>query len=215
MRRLLIIRPEPGASATTAKAREMGLDAMSVPLFAVQPLTWGAIEPADYRGIVATSANAFRHGGKQLESLRALPVHAVGEATAEAAREAGFEVATVGEGGRIELGERLPAGRLLHLAGADHLAVEAAEAVAVYANIAIDPPPAIDVAEAVVMVHSPRAGRRLADLVQERGRTVIAAISDKAVQACGPGWERMAVASMPREPALLALAAKLCQNEGR
>ena len=46
-----------------------------------------------------TSANAIRHGGAGLERLRSLPVHAVGEATAAAAREAGFAVAGIGEGG--------------------------------------------------------------------------------------------------------------------
>lgn len=214
MKRLLIIRPEPGASATLAMAREMDLNAIAIPLFSVQPVPWDAVEPRDFSAIVATSANAFRHGGEKLDSLKTLPVHAVGEATAQAALEAGFAVTTVGEGGRMELGERLPVGRMLHLAGADHLPVDAAEAVAVYASRTIDPPPAIDASGMVVVVHSPRAGKRLAELVANRSTTAIAAISEKAAIACGAGWERVEIASMPREPALLALAAKLCQNEG-
>jgi len=213
LKRLLIIRPEPGASATLAKTRELGLEAEAVPLFAVQPIDWEVLDPSEYRGIVATSANAFRHGGGQLERLKDLPVHAVGEATAAAAKEAGFTVATVGEGGRFELGEQLPAGRLLHLAGADHLPVGATEAVAVYANRAIDPPPSLTAEGAVIAVHSPRAGRRLAELVAERGGTTIVAISEQAATACGTGWKHVAVAALPREPALLALAAELCQNE--
>lgn len=215
MRQLLIVRPEPGAGATLAMAKQMGLDAVAIPLFAVQPIGWDAVEPSDFSGIVATSANAFRHGGEQLETLKGLPVHAVGEATAQAARDAGFTVTTIGESGRIALGERLPVGRMLHLAGADHLPVGSAEAVTVYASRPIEPPPVLDAAGAVVMVHSPRAGKRLAELVEERASTAIAAISDKAAQACGPGWEHVEVASSPREPALLALAAKLCQNQGR
>lgn len=215
MRRLLIVRPEPGASATLAMAQQMGLDAVTIPFFAVQSIQWDAVEPSDFSGIVATSANAFRHGGEQLEILKGLPVHAVGETTAQAARDAGFTVTTIGEGGRFELGDRLPVGRLLHLAGADHLPVGTSEAVAVYASRPIEPPPAIDAAGAVVMVHSPRAGERLAELVEERESTAIAAISDKAARACGSGWEQVEIASSPREPALLALAAKLCQNQGR
>jgi uroporphyrinogen-III synthase len=206
MRRLLVIRPEPGASATLAKARELGLDAIAIPLFAVQPVPWEKIDPKEFSGIVATSANAFRHGGEQLELLKTLPVHAVGGSTAEAARQAGFEVATVGEGGRLELGDRLPGGRLLHLSGT--------EPVAVYASRAIDPPPAINASGAVVVVHSPRASKRLSELVKDRATTAIAAISPKAADACGAGWERIEIASVPREPALLALAAKLCQNDG-
>jgi uroporphyrinogen-III synthase len=214
VRRLLIVRPEPGASATLAMARQMDLDAVAIPLFAVQPVPWDAVDPEDFSGIVATSANAFRHGGAQLESLKSLPVHAVGDATAQAARDAGFTVTTIGEGGRLELGERLPIGRMLHLAGADHLPVDSAEAVAVYASRAVDPPPPIDAAGAVVVVHSPRAGKRLSELVEDRATTAIAAISEKAAVACGAGWEHIEIASLPREPALLALAAKLCQNEG-
>ena len=213
MKRLLIIRPEPGASATLAAARQMGMEAIAVPLFAVQPVPWDTVDPKDFSGIVATSANAFRHGGEQLELLKALPVHAVGEATATAARDAGFIVTTVGEGGRMELGERLPVGRMLHLAGVDHLPVGSAEALAVYASRPVEPPPPIDAAGAVVAVHSPRAGKRLAEIVKDRATTAIAAISVKAAAACGEGWERVEIASVPREPALLALAAKLCQNE--
>jgi uroporphyrinogen-III synthase len=215
MKRLLIIRPEPGASVTLARAREMGLDVVAVPLFAVEPVAWEAVDPAEFRGIVATSANVFRHGGEQLERLKNLPVYAVGEATAEAAKEAGFHVAMVGGGGRVELGERLPGGRLLHLAGSDHLPVGDAEAVTVYVNGAIVPPPPIDASNAVVVVHSPRAGRRLAELIKERGATAIAAISEQAAKACGEGWAEIAVASQPRDPPLLALAAKLCQNDGQ
>jgi uroporphyrinogen-III synthase len=211
---LLIVRPEPGASASLALAREMGLDAAAIPLFSVQPVPWDAIDPKNFSGIVATSANAFRHGGEHLELLKALPVHAVGEATAAAARDSGFIVTTIGEGGRVALGERLPVGRMLHLAGNDHLPVSEAEAITVYASRAIDPPPAIDASGAVVVVHSPRAGKRLSELVEDRATTAIAAISEKAAAACGAGWERIEIAGLPREPALLALAAKLCQNDG-
>ncbi len=212
MRKMIFIRPEPGASASVAAARVLGLEAKAIPLFAVEPVAWGPVDAARFAGIVATSANAFRHGGEGLASLRGLPVHAVGEATAAAARAAGFRVATVGEGGREAIG--LPPGRLLHLAGRDHLPVGGdVEAVTVYAGRAIDPPPVLDaVIGAVVTVYSPRAGRRLAELVRYQARTAIAAISANAAQACGHGWESVAVAGAPREAELLVLAAELCQN---
>ena len=92
--------------------------------------------------------------------------------------------------------------------------VGSTETVAVYASRPIDPPPAIDAAGAVVVVHSPRAGKRLAELVGNRASTAIAAISERAAAACGAGWGHVEIASLPREPALLALAAKLCQNRG-
>lgn len=215
MRKLIVIRPQPGAAASVAAARAIGIDAEAIPLFMVEPIAWRPVAPERYAGIIATSANAFRHGGGNLAGLSGLPVHAVGEATAAAAREAGFSVATVGAGGREAL--RVPPGRMLHLAGADHLPIDGdVEAVAVYASRAIDPPPPPGaLAGAVVMVHSPRAGARLAELAHARGRTVIAAISANAAAACGDGWETVGIASAPREAELLALAAELCQTGKR
>ena len=97
MKRILVLRPEPGASATVKRARERGLDAIAIPLFEVEPIAWEVPEVASYDALLLTSANAVRHGGEGLQELRALPVHAVGEATAEAAREAGFCIASTGD----------------------------------------------------------------------------------------------------------------------
>ena len=96
MRRVLVLRPEPGATATLRRARERGLEAEAVPLFEVEPVEWSVPDPSDFDALLLTSANAVRHGGPGLQALRELPVHAVGEATARAAREAGFAVATIG-----------------------------------------------------------------------------------------------------------------------
>ena len=118
MRRLFILRPEPGASATAERARALGLDCVRVPLFEVEPLPWSAPDPAAFDGLLLTSANALRCGGDQLARLRSLPVHAIGEATADAARASGFDVATTGDGALEQLLQALnPKLRLLHLAG--------------------------------------------------------------------------------------------------
>lgn len=214
-RPLIILRPEPGASESVARAVGLGLEAIAVPLFGVEPVEWGPVDPARFAALLATSANAFRHGGEKLADLRGLPVHAVGEATAAAAREAGFEVAQVGEGGRAGL--RLPRGRLLHLAALDRLPIGGeVETAVVYASRPVDPPPSLNcVKGAVVAVHSPRAGRRLAELVDDRGATEIAAISVNAAKACGEGWKQVRYASAPDESALMALAAALCHNGHR
>jgi uroporphyrinogen-III synthase len=210
MRRLIVLRPEPGASATAGKARAVGLTVETVPLFAVQPVHWRA-DADDYDAIVATSANAIRHGGGGLASLRKLPVHAVGEATAQAARDAGFTLASIGQGGAREM--PLPAGRLLHLAGRDHHPIAGATTVIVYESVAIEPPPSLAAEDAVVMVHSARAGERLAELVVDRASTMIVAISAAAAGACGAGWQLVAIAGEPSDSALLALARDLCQKQ--
>jgi uroporphyrinogen-III synthase len=209
---LVIIRPEPGAGATAARARAIGIEARTFPLFEIVSVTWSAPQPDDFDALVLTSANAIRHGGPQLDLLKGLPVHAVGQATAAAARTAGFTVESSGEGGAAAMS--LPRGRrLLHLAGRDHVDIGAERTIAVYEAREVDHRAASGVlADCVVAVHSPRAGRRLAELVSERARIAIAAISPAAAAACGTGWKSVEAAPRPSDSALLALAARLCKS---
>lgn len=217
MRRLVILRPEPGASASVERARAAGLEAVAVPLFEIRPLAWTAPDPARFDAVLMTSANAARHGGKGLGKLTSLPVHAVGRATAEAARDAGFAVASVGDGTGAELVAGLADDvRLLHLGGRHRRDLRVTDTIAVYESVELDRPKQLDkLAGSVAAVHSPRAGRRLAELADDRRSIAVAAISAAAAEACGGGWERVAVASAPHDPALLALAARLCEKSGR
>ena len=97
-RRLAVLRPEPGNSATAARIVAAGFDAVRLPLFAVEPLAWTAPDPGEYDALLLTSANAVRHAGTALDRLRGVPVVAVGQATANAARAAGLTVAITGDG---------------------------------------------------------------------------------------------------------------------
>jgi uroporphyrinogen-III synthase len=63
MRPVLVLRPEPGASATVERARERGLSAIPIPLFEIQSLEWDAPDPAGFEGVLLTSANAVRFAG--------------------------------------------------------------------------------------------------------------------------------------------------------
>src|SRR5690606_29115356 len=99
MNPLAIIRALPGCDGSVALARSMGLDARAFPLFAMRACAWQAPDPGQFDAVLAGSANAFRHGGKGLAGLRELAVLAVGEATAEAARGAGFSVEATGQDG--------------------------------------------------------------------------------------------------------------------
>ena len=212
MRPLVILRPQPGAGASAERARGMGLEVIVIPLFEVRPLPWTAPDPRDFDALVMTSANAARHGGPALDKLKGLPVHAIGEATAAAARGTGFQIATIGAGGAGQM--NLPPGRrLLHLAGLRRRAVEGATSIIVYESAELPPPDRLkSLRDAVIAVHSPRAGRRLAELAGDRSRLAIAAISAVAAEACGSGWRSVAVAAAPSDAALLALAAKLCKE---
>jgi len=214
MRPLVILRPEPGASASASQARAMGLEVRTIPLFEIVPLPWTAPDPKHFDAIVMTSANAVRHGGPALERLKDLPVRAVGVATAASARAVGFRVSSVGDGGARDMG--LPSDqRLLHLAGREHVESGAAMTIPVYEARPIEAPPGLGaIDECVVAVHSPRAGRRLGELIDRRSRITIAAISAAAAEACGAGWKRVHAAPQPNDEALLALAARLCESPG-
>ena len=217
MTRVLVLRPEPGASATVERARERGLDAAAMPLFRVEPVEWRAPEAASFDGLLLTSANAVRHGGEQLQSLRGLKVYAVGEATAEAARDAGFDIAATGDAGVDRLlGSIQDEFRLLHLCGADRRepqdARQAITPLIVYRSEPIETPDLSVASRSLALVHSPRAGARLAELVDDRASIAIAAISGAAADAVGAGWTSIDIADRPTDDALLALAARLCNN---
>ena len=218
MSRIFILRPEPGASETLARAQAKGLEAVAMPLFAVEPVAWEAPDGASFDGLLLTSANAVRHGGEQLAGLRGLPVYAVGSATAEAAREAGFDIASSGDAG-VErlLGSLEPGLKLLHLCGADRHEPEGhrqhiTEAV-VYRSQPIDGVDVTDLRDGVALVHSPRAGEVFAHLLGQGGiapsTVAIAAISEAASAGT---WRKVAIADAPNDSALLAAAARLCEK---
>ena len=217
MRRLLVLRPEPGASATAERARGLGLEPRTVPLFEIEPVGWQAPERGGFDGLLLTSANAVRCGDDELMKLRGMKAYAVGDATAEAARHAGFDVAATGDSG-VErlLGSLEPGLKLLHLTGEDRKEPEpgphAITQLVVYRAKPIAAPDLTQAAGTVALIHSPRAGRRLAELVQDRGSIAIAAISPAAADAAGRGWERVEPAEKPNDEALLALATRLCNN---
>jgi len=222
MRPLVILRPEPGASQTAEQAQRLGLTPMVMPLFAIEAQPWTAPVEDAFDGLLITSANAVRFGGPELQKLEGLPVYAVGEATADTAREAGFAVEKVGSGGVNSLLSQIaPQSRLLHLCGVHRRvpknAVQQIEPIVVYCSVERDLPGNLKQFEgAVVAVHSPRAGERLDGLYLEesvdRSATTVVAISEDAARPAGQGWQQVEVASEPNDAALLALAARLCQN---
>jgi uroporphyrinogen-III synthase len=217
MKRVLVLRPEPGASATVDKARAIGLEAVAVSLFEIEPVAWQAPDADAFDGLLLTSANAVRAGGDGLERLRGLKVYAVGEATGEAARDAGFDVVSTGDAGVDRLlGSIEPELRLLHLCGADRAAPRdsrhAITPVTVYRSIPLPAPDLTSADGCVALVHSPRAGARFAEVVRDRGSIAVAAISAAAANAVGSGWRTLETADAPSDAALLALAARLCNK---
>jgi uroporphyrinogen-III synthase len=124
--RLLVTRPEPDAQHTAAELRQRGHAVVVAPLLRIEPLDNAEIGPGPFTAILVTSANAaaaiVRH--PRFAQLRALPVFAVGEHSAQAMRAVGFADVMSAAGDVNDLarlaGERLKRGAaLLYLAGAD------------------------------------------------------------------------------------------------
>lgn len=217
MRKLLVLRPEPGASETAAKAARLGIEAVVAPLFTVRPIAWDV--PGEADAILLTSANAARHLGAGLGPLVENPCYVTGEATAAAARKAGFAEVRAGStdgAAALELAREDGHRRVLHLCGRDHIALPDVERRIVYAADAVSALPSAArgaLAEgAIALLHSPRAAAVFRDLVGEPADIAIAALSPAVAEAAGEGWAEIAVAPQPRDEALLEVAAKLCQT---
>lgn len=223
MRRLVLLRPEPGLSASMTLARSLGVDVVGFPLFEVRAVAWAVPDAAEFDLLLLSSANALRFGGTGLHALRGLPVAAVGAATAKAAADFGFEVRWQGNGGVGELTAMLPRdARILHLAGRDRTAFDARQrihAVPVYAAEPIAQHRPLELRENdVVALHSARAAQAFAMKARSNGAeaaVTLIALSREVGDAAGPGWADVRIAEAPTDAALLALGARLCLESGQ
>lgn len=222
---VLILRPQPGADDTAERARERGLEPVVAPLFTIEARDWTPPSPDRFDAILLTSANAVRHGGPGLGPFLALPCYAVGEATAAAARDAGFADVRTGPSDAAAVAAMMADDGIrsaFHPGAAETAPIAqpdvVIEHVPAYSSVAADR--LSDVADsalrsgAVVLLHSPRAAAAFAGQIGERReRTRIAAISDAAAAAAGAGWAGVGVALEARDEALLDAAEELCALE--
>ena len=222
--RVLVLRPQPGADETAVRAQALGLTAIVAPLFGVRPLEWDAPDPAGFDAVMLTSANAARHAGDALTSYTGLPCYALGESTAAAAREAGFDDIRIGPSdgaALLEMMDMQGVSAAFHPCGLDRIELGESEVrrveTPVYAAEPVHrlPPEAAAALRegALVLLHSPRAAALFSELYDgDRASVDIAAISAPAAAAAGTGWRSVGVAARPRDQALLELAAKLCKT---
>lgn len=220
---LIALRPEPGLSATLEKARALGLAITGCALSEIRAVEWQCPDPAGIDGLLIGSANAILHGGPQLARLTARPVYAVGEATAAAARAAGFTVAMTGSGGLQGVLDAISApSHLLRIAGEEHIpltppaGVTFAEVIAYRsAPLPLDPvAPLLASGDALVLLHSAATARHFAAecdrLGLPRAGVALAALGPRIADAAGPGWAALHISARPDEAALLQLAFDLC-----
>ena len=125
---VLVTRPHPDNEATALGLRARGFKALMAPMLRFEPMPLSDDLAGDYGAVIVTSANALRAIEPQLatSTLLSLPLFAVGEHTASAARSLGFAEVISAEGDAQALRERVLAAKhlrkksaLLYLAGAD------------------------------------------------------------------------------------------------
>lgn len=227
--RIIVLRPQPGATATAQALRAAGHDPLVCPLFVIEQVGWTPADPSAYDALLVGSANVFLHGGPALADLKNLPVYAVGGKTARMALDLGFRVHGQGAGGLAAL---LPAlvddGHLhiLRLAGEDHVDLPstrlAIDTRIVYRSRALPMPDALRdalVQPAVVLVHSARAAQHFAAQVDaaglDRGQISLALFAPALLDAAGDGWAAVKIAASTDDRALLDAATALCQHDDR
>ncbi|MET3597002.1 MULTISPECIES: uroporphyrinogen-III synthase [Mesorhizobium] len=232
MVRVLVTRPEPGASRTARRLEAQGFQPIVLPLTETVALP---VEASVFPAAVAvaiTSANAVRHAPKALiAALAALPCHAVGKRTADACRAAGFTSVSEGPGnaealagaiadefagkemvylcGRVRLPvfeERLAAaGIRFHAVETYDTARLACSDEEIVARLSTKPVDA-------VLLYSAKAAEALSPLIRRpalRGlfeNAEFLALSARVAKALAEvGGQKVRIASQPDEDALLAL----------
>jgi uroporphyrinogen-III synthase len=128
---VLVTRPQPDDEATAAALRGRGFAVLTAPMLRFEPVAFRDDEDARYGAIIVTSANALRGLTPHLNGSRLLklPLFAVGERTAAAARGVGFENVIAADGdvttlrdlvlASVKAMELKKTSPLLYLAGAD------------------------------------------------------------------------------------------------
>jgi uroporphyrinogen-III synthase len=128
---VLVTRPQPDDAVTAAALRAKGFETLQAPMLRFEPVAFFDDLDAQYGAVIVTSANALRGIEPHLAGSRLLklPLFAVGDRTAVAARNAGFGNVIAADGDAASLRdcvlasvrakELKKASTLLYLAGAD------------------------------------------------------------------------------------------------
>lgn len=209
-----VTRARPGADRTAERLVALGFTPVVVPLLEIRPFDV-TLDLADVQALAFTSLNGVA-AFAALSPDRALPVFAVGDATAHAASEAGFASVRSADGDLPALAALLRSGArglsVLHPGAAEpagDLGAAVGDAarvrsIAVYGAQETDAAPPDD--WDAVLIHSPRAGRVLAVALSDRRPLGLAlAISATAAEPIADtGFAEVRMAAAPTEAALLA-----------
>ena len=219
VRRVWITRAQPEADATAERVRALGLEPVVEPVLEVE-MVGGAPDLHGVGALAFTSRNGVR-AFAALTSERGLPVFTVGDATAEAAREAGFDDVASASGDLAALAGLIASRRdvlkgLVLYAAPEEPAGDLVGALAsrgvearsqvVYRTLPaeVSLPPDIF----VVLVHSAKAARRLAAhpaMTPDDNIMAAICISPAAAEPLRDGgFREVMVAPAPNEAAMLS-----------
>lgn len=225
MSRVWVTRAQPGADATAARVRDLGMEPLVEPLLEVRSLPSEPFDAARVGALAFSSANAVRTFVPR-SAERTLPVFVVGAATAAAAKSAGFADVRSAGGDVRALAELILSqrsgfqGEVLHpsavepagdLVGALTAAGLEARRLALYETVVRTPAPALFEALSAlrfVLVHSPRGARALADVLTDSPAPNLTALClSPAIAAplAGAGLAVVGSAEAPQEEALMEL----------
>ena len=217
-RRIWVTRAQPQAEATAARLRALGLEPIVAPVLEIRPIVDAAVDLAGVDALAFTSAagvSAFA----ALSARRDLIVFAVGDATAETARGAGF-VDVRSAGGDVHALAALIAAAAPALVlnptaaepAADLPALLAAQGVAARSALVYETRETVLEAApaslAGVLVHSAKAARAVARLLagsRVSGITIYAISLTASAPLAGLELHRIVIAPSPNEAALLGL----------
>lgn len=228
--RILVTRPAPDGAKQAEALRARGHEPVLAPLLDIK-FEQPRLDLDGVQALIVTSRNALRALAThpQSKQLTPLPLFAVGEATAAAARDLGFAQVTTGPGKAAGLAERLRAeldpanGALLHLAGED-LAFDLASALPIFelrqpvlyraVPAAALPEEALRALKAgkvdAAILMSPRTAEIFGSLLRkedamELGSLICYCLSEAVAEAASPLGSRRRVAPTPQEEDILAL----------
>lgn len=183
--RVWITRTQPGADTTAARVRTMGWEPVIAPLLEVRPLSGAmaaAPAPDTLTALALTSPNTIDTLGAELLAYRHLPAFAVGDTTADAARNLGLTNVQSAKGDIHALAcliaEHIPSGSIfapgaLEPAGdlpallPNHQVIR----LPVYATFDTSITSPDDIT--AILIHSPRAARLLSARHQVHAETIV------------------------------------------
>jgi uroporphyrinogen-III synthase len=223
IRRVWITRAQPGAARTAARLTALGFEPVVAPLLAIRPLPDALDAAPDFASVAAlafTSPNGVSAFAALTPDLRDLPVFAVGDASAEAAREAGFTDARSAAGDIHALARLIAASPIQGLILAPGAREPAGDLPALLPEHKIQRLPVYAAEETgapvpaefdALLLHSPRAARALAAILPPgaaKNRLAVCISAAAAAPMAGFSFAEIRTADAPDENSMLTALGK-------